>query len=95
MVEYYEDEGSQSEPLTGKISKAPCKRDFEAEINRQKERLEKQESALLALESLLDNHRGDIASLPIKKLMGTAYVQTYVQKRNIAVLIKEQEAQEG
>ena len=95
MSGYYEDESPQGESAIGSIAKAPCKRDFEAEINRHKDRLKKQEAALLALESLLDNHDGDISKLSIKKLIGTAYVRTYEQKRNIAVLIKEQEAAEG
>lgn len=95
MTEYYNDEGAQSESLTGNIAKMPCKRDFEFEINKHKDRLTKQEAVLLALESLLDNHEGDISKLPIKKLIGTAYVRTYEQKRNIAMLIKEQEATGG
>ena len=95
MEEYYEDGDDYPNAMgQGVMEKVPCKRDFEFEINRQRERLQKQEAALSALESLMEDHGGIINDLPIKKLIGTAYVRTYEYKKVIAALIKEQEQAE-
>lgn len=95
MVDYY-DEAQQGEVRSslGKMA-APCKRDYEAEINRHKDRLEKQQNALTTIETLLDNHGGAISNLSLKKLMGTAYVNIHELKGTIQMLILEQEAQGG